>query len=445
MSFPRYPKYKDSGVEWLGEVPAHWAMKRLKHVCRVFPSNVDKKSHEGQAPVSLCNYTDVYYNETITADMVLMSATASPEQIEKFTLRAGDTIVTKDSETADDIAVAAYVPGDLPGVVCGYHLSVIRPTSAAYGAFVKRFFDSNYAKSRFAVLANGLTRVGLGQYELDNIELAIPPFQEQLAIAAFLDREMAKIDALVAEQQRLVELLKEKRQAIISHIVTKGLDPDASMKQTGIEWLGDVPAHWNVTRLGNLFREAVEPGNKNLPILSVSIHHGVSDKEMAEEEMDRKVIRSEDRSKYIRVLPGDLVYNMMRAWQGGFGAVTVEGMVSPAYVVARPRISLETAYIESLLRTPKAVEQMRRHSKGVTDFRLRLYWDEFKNIKIALPSPEEAKAICKKIREMDEEFAKVAHVANSVIEVLQERRATLISDAVTGRFDVRTTPQVKAA
>ena len=135
MSFPRYPKYKDSGVEWLGEVPEHWDVRHLKLACDVFPSNVDKKSYDGETPVFLCNYTDVYYHAKITADIDFMAATASPEQIAKFSLRKGDTIITKDSETAADIAVPAYVPLDLPGVVCGYHLSLVRPKPGTCGEF----------------------------------------------------------------------------------------------------------------------------------------------------------------------------------------------------------------------------------------------------------------------------------------------------------------------
>lgn len=250
MSFPRYPEYKDSGVEWLGEVPGHWEVKRLKQACEVFPSNVDKKAYENEPPVFLCNYTDVYYNEQITQQIDFMAATASMDQIKKFTLRAGDTIITKDSETADDIAIAACVPLDLPGVICGYHLSMVRPREAICGAFVKRLFDSKYVKSCCAVSANGLTRVGLGQYALDNLEVPIPPEAEQTTIAAFLDRETGKIDALVAEQETLTALLKEKRQAVISHAVTKGLNPNAPMKDSGIEWLGDVPEHWEVVSLG---------------------------------------------------------------------------------------------------------------------------------------------------------------------------------------------------
>jgi len=193
---------------------------------------------------------------------------------------------------------------------------------------------------------------GLSRESAYSARLPLPPVAEQTAIAAFLDRETGKIDALVEEQRRLIELLEEKRQAVISHAVTKGLDPNAKMKPSGVEWLGDVPEHWDVRRVATLFNEVNEAGSEDLPILSVSIHHGVSDTELDDDELDRKVTRSDDRSKYKRVQRGDLVYNMMRAWQGGFGAVQTTGMVSPAYVVARPIVSLMAEFVEAMLRTP---------------------------------------------------------------------------------------------
>ena len=215
---------KDSGIEWLGEVPEHWDVSSLKRMCNVFPSNVDKKSHDGEIPVQLCNYTDVYYNETITAGMDFMSATASADQIAKFTLRAGDVIITKDSEEADDIAIATYVPANLPGVVCGYHLSMIRSMGDVTGIFIKRLFEAGYSKACFEVLAKGLTRVGLGQYELDNVKLPLPPLEEQTAIAAFLDHETAKFTTLTTEANRVIDLLKERRTALISAAVTGQID-----------------------------------------------------------------------------------------------------------------------------------------------------------------------------------------------------------------------------
>lgn len=202
-------------------------------------------------------------------------------------------------------------------------------------------------------------------------------------------------------------------------------------KPSDVEWLGEVPEHWEVKRIASLYREVVEQGSDELPVLSVSIHHGVSDSELSEEEMDRKVTRSEDRSKYKRVTPGDLVYNMMRAWQGAFGTVCVEGMVSPAYVVARPTSNVPSTWIEYLLRTDPAINEIKRFSRGITDFRLRLYWDEFKNLRVCLPPSNERDAL---IGFLDRETTKIdALIAEQqrLIELLQEKRQAVISHAVT--------------
>jgi type I restriction enzyme S subunit len=198
-----------------------------------------------------------------------------------------------------------------------------------------------------------------------------------------------------------------------------------------VEWLGEVPEHWEVKRIASLYREVVEQGSDELPVLSVSIHHGVSDSELSEEEMDRKVTRSEDRSKYKRVSAGDLVYNTMRAWQGAFGTVCVEGMVSPAYVVARPTSIVPSTWIEYLLRTDPAINEIKRFSRGITDFRLRLYWDEFKNLRVCLPPCNERDAL---LEFLDRETAKIdALIAEQLrlIELLQEKRQAVISHAVT--------------
>jgi type I restriction enzyme, S subunit len=321
----------------------------------------------------------------------------------------------------------------LPDRLWQIHLDGTTPVFAHYWTRTLSY----RAQVEMACAGTSSSMQNLAQDEFRCFSFPLPPPREQTIIATFLDHETAKIDALVAEQEKLIALLKEKRQAVISHAVTKGLNPDAPMKDSGIEWLGEVPAHWDVSRIACVFREVAEAGTDELPILSVSIHHGVSDKEVEEEDMDRKVTRSDDRSKYKQVSPGDLVYNMMRAWQGGFGTVTVAGMVSPAYVVARPKRTIETAYIEHLLRTPQAIEQMRRHSRGVTDFRLRLYWDEFKNIRVAIPPQEEATTICAKIAEMEERFSAMTAACEESIALLQERRSALISAAVTGKIDVR--------
>ena len=220
-----YPAYKDSGVEWLGEIPAHWEVKRLKSFATVQLSNVDKKSEEGQDAVRLSNYVDVYYNERIDDGIDFMPATATTEQIRRFSLRTGDVLITKDSETWTDIAVPAVVLEDLPGVLCGYHLAHIRPDGHCDGRFLSRVFAAVGPRDQYHIAANGITRFGLTGDSIRAGVFPLPSLPEQRAIAAFLDRETAKIDALVAKKERLIKLLQEKRTALISDAVTKGLDP----------------------------------------------------------------------------------------------------------------------------------------------------------------------------------------------------------------------------
>jgi type I restriction enzyme S subunit len=436
MSLPRYSEYRDSGVEWLGEVPAHWAMKRIRFVTELNPSKSEVANIDRDTLVSFLPM------DAIGEDGTLRLEVEQPigELESGYTyFRDGDVTIAKITPCYEN-GKGALMKGLRNGLGFGTtELIVARPKpKEVTGQYLHYLF----ASPDFRILGESEMYGAGGQKRVPdafvrNFSTAIPPLPEQIQVSAFLDREIAKIDALVAEQEKLIALLKEKRQAVISNAVTRGLNPNAAMKQSGIEWLGDVPAHWEVSRMANVFREVAEAGTDELPILSVSIHHGVSDKEIDEDEMERKVTRSDDRSKYKRVAPYDLVYNMMRAWQGGFGTVTVAGMVSPAYVVARPRTQIETAYLEHLLRTPNAVEQMRRHSRGVTDFRLRLYWNEFKNLGVAVPPLEEAKAICTEIAAMEGEFETLTATCEASINLLQERRTALISAAVTGKINVR--------
>ena len=247
--FWRYPEYRDSGLEWLGEIPAHWEVKRLKTIAGLRLSNVDKKTVPGQVPVMLCNYVDVYYNDKIADDIDFMLASATEDQVERFSLRKGDVLVTKDSEDPTDIAVPAVVAEDLPGVVCGYHLAQVQPSSVCDGTYLARAFVTVGVRDQFSVAANGITRFGLTSRAIGDSVFPLPPLAEQRAIADFLDRETKRIDGLIAKKERLVELLREKRTSLISRAVTRGIDPDAPMKDTGIEWLGEIPAHWEVRRL----------------------------------------------------------------------------------------------------------------------------------------------------------------------------------------------------
>ena len=214
---------KPSGVEWIGEIPVHWEVKRLKYVTKILPSNVDKHIYPDEIQVRLCNYIDVYYNDYITVDTVLAKGSCKEHEFTKFVLRKGDVIITKDSETPDDIGVPTFVKDNLDNVVCGYHLTMIR-SYACRGEFIFRFIQSDRARRYFELNSNGITRYGLGKSSIENLLLPIPTDSEQRQIANFLDRKTEQIDELISTEQRKIEILKEYRQSLISEAVTGKID-----------------------------------------------------------------------------------------------------------------------------------------------------------------------------------------------------------------------------
>lgn len=218
-------KMKPSGVEWLGDVPEHWEVKRLKTSANYIVSNVDKVPEENELPVRLCNYTDVYYNDFIVPEMELMATTATVQEIKKFKLEKDDVIITKDSEEWSDIAVSALVKEAAPDMVCGYHLAIIRPqVNKLSGHFLHQLFQSSEINHQFQIAATGVTRYGLPKNAIGEALIPLPPLPEQKVIAAFLDRETGKIDALIGKVETAIEKLKEYRTTLISAAVTGKID-----------------------------------------------------------------------------------------------------------------------------------------------------------------------------------------------------------------------------
>ncbi len=445
MNLAKYIDTKDSGVEWLGKIPRHWSMKELKYVCTNQPSNVDKKTKEGEEVVSLCNYTDVYYNDRITPELSLMRASATDDQIQKFTLRADDVIITKDSESADDIAISTYVPENMPGVVCGYHLAMIRPTEGTCGLFIKRLFDSVYVQSKVATLANGLTRVGLSHAAVGGLELPIPPEDEQKAISSFLDMETSKIDALVSEQRCLMELLKEKRQAVISHAVTKGLNPETPMKPSGIQWLGDVPQHWKIKRLGHAgqVQNGLNIGGEAFGSGDPFVSYGDVYKNANVPEIPSGLVQStqEDQAKFSLEV-GDVLFTRTSETVDDIGVASTCLCSIPRSTFAgflirlRPNAdTLDPRYSTYLFRN----QGVQGHFSGTMNMvtRASLSQDILKMLPICIPPLGEQRMIAAFINEKVELFRDLITEAERAIELLQERRTALISAAVTGKIDVR--------
>lgn len=424
-----------SGIDaWQREVPPNWNVRPLRSVAEYAVSNVDKIPSEDELPVRLCNYTDVYNNETIHLGMEFMAGTATQAEIDKFRLLADDVVITKDSESWDDIAIPALVTETADDLVCGYHLAMIRPDPEKLdGAFLFRCLQSKTLRIQLELAANGITRFGIPKNSIGSMALPVPPKPIQWAIAQFLDRETADIDALIAAKQRLLELLAEKRRAIVAEAIMRGLNPAVRLRPSGIDWLGDIPAHWEVRRIATLFTQRDERSQPELPLLEVSINSGVIVREFSNDKIEGT---ASDFNTYKVARRGDIAFNKMRMWQGAVGVAPDDGLVSPDYTVAEAASCLRPEYAGLLFRTDSFSAECGRNSQGITWDRLRLYWDGFRDIFMPLPPLAEQDAILEAVRAETAKIDRLRAATEHSITLLKERRGALIAATVTGQIDI---------
>ena len=268
---------------------------------------------------------------------------------------------------------------------------------------------------------------------IGNMLVPCPEWEHQEGIADYLDRETAGLDALIAAKQRLLELLAEKRQALITGAVTRGLDPDVPMRATGIPWLGEIPKHWRTERARWLFRERDERSEDGTEeLLTVSHLTGVT----LRSEKEVNMFEAETLEGYKLCESGDLVINTLWAWMGAMGVSFVRGVVSPAYHVYEPTERLDPSYVDVLSRLTVFAQEAVRHSKGVWSSRLRLYPQGFFDIHLPVPALAEQREIVAFLKVECKKLDDLHAAANRTIELLKERRAALITATVTGQIAV---------
>ena len=420
----------NSHLDWIDTLPGEWQVKPLRAVADSMVSNVDKLVSDDESPVRLCNYTDVYHNEFITPGLDLMHATASAQEIERFGVSVGDVLITKDSESWDDIGVPALVVEAADDIVCGYHLALLRPhKNAIHGAFLFRCLQARPVQVQLELAANGVTRFGLPKSGIRAASVPVPPLPQQRAIADYLDRETARLDALAAAKRRLLDLLAEKRQALITRTVTRGLDPDTPKRDSGVPWLAEIPIHWKTERARWLFRERDQrsaTGDEEL--LTVSHLTGVTPRS----EKEVSMFEAETTEGYKLCMKGDLVINTLWAWMGAMGVSFVDGIVSPAYNVYEPTDRLDPDYLDALSRLPVFAQEVTRYSKGVWSSRLRLYPEGLFEIFLPVPPLSEQRRIVTFLSNECRRLKCLQVAAQRTVDLLKERRAALITSAVTG-------------
>ena len=313
----------------------------------------------------------------------------------------------------------------------GRGLCAIRPQRHWDARFA--WWALHEARHQLNSVSTGSTYDAVATEDVGNLLVETTALGAQRAIADYLDRETTRIDALVAEKERLLDLLSEKRNAIITRAVTSGLDPNVPLRDSGISWLGEIPAHWKTERARWLFRERDErsdTGEEDL--LTVSHLTGVT----LRSEKDVNMFEAATKEGYKICLSGDLVINTMWAWMGAMGVSSSDGIVSPAYNVYEPKAHLDPGYVDALVRLSAFAQEVTRYSKGVWSSRLRLYPEGFFAVSFPVPPLSEQRKIVAHIENETCKLDGLRDATERTTVLLKERRAVLISAVVTGQIDM---------
>lgn len=421
-----YSEYKESGSKWLGDVPAKWEVRNL----RTLISKRAERDRPDLPLLSVAREKGVFVRSMTDADE---NHNVIPDDLTNYKVaRAGNLVINKMKAWQGSMGIA---PCD--GIVSpAYFVFDFRIANHAFG---QRLLRSKPYVAHFAQVSDG---VRIGQWDLSipgmrQIPVLVPSEDEQAAIVRFLDHANRKIDGFIRAKRMLIGLLNEQKQAIIHRAVTRGLRLDVPLKPSGIPWLGDIPQHWDVSPARALFTEVIERGHAEEQMLSVTIKRGIITQAQLLENSVKKDSSRQDRSSYKLVRVGDIAYNKMRAWQGAFGASTLGGIVSPAYVVIRPRSDISCRFYHYLFRTPSFATEAERWSYGIASDMWSLRPEHFRLIKLPAPKVTEQNEIAEYLdRELVQYDTAIARTERE-IALMQEYRTRLTADLVTGKLDVR--------
>jgi type I restriction enzyme S subunit len=435
--FNRYPDYKDSGVEWLGEIPAHWGVKRLRSTLTSCQNGVWGDEPDGVHDVVCVRVADfdrVGFRVNI-ADPTLRSI--EPGVVAARGLHTGDLLLEK-SGGGENQPVGAVVLYDhtTPAVCSNFvaRVTLAERHDARFHAYLHAALYALRVNTRHIKQSTGIQNLDSDSYLSESTGL--PPEPEQRAIAAFLDRETARIDALVAKKERLIELLQEKRTALITRAVTRGLDPTVPMKDSGVEWLGEIPAHWELVPSTRLFSESKRRALDGDEQLSATQKYGVISRAEFERLESRQVVHAFlhlEQRKHVEV--GDFVMSM-RSFEGGLERVRVRGCVRSSYVALRPSREVNVDFFSHVFKSSTYIQALRATSTFIRDGQ-DLNFRNFRLVRLPLVPVSEQEAIAAFLDGETSRLNTLVTKVRDAIERLKELRTALISAAVTGKIDVR--------
>ena len=424
-----YPVMKDSGVEWLGDVPAHWTVKRGKVLFRC----VDVRSSTGEEELL-----------TVSSERGVIPRSSATVTMFKAESYVGyklcwpcDLVINSLWAWARGLGVSRH-----HGIISSaYGVYRLRPPFTEYHAYFHELVRSTPFNWELQVRSKGIwiSRLQLTDEAFLGAPFPLPPSQEQAAIVRYLDHVARQIQSYILAKQKLIALLEEQRQAVIHQAVTGQIDvrtgrPYLAYKDSGVEWLGDVPEHWEVRRARYIFREVdLRSQDGSEQHLSMSQSLGLVPSHLVE----NRTLVSESYAGGKLCRPGDLVLNRLKAHLGVFARARQPGVISADYTVLRPNGEAKTEYFEQVLRSPSCRRELRIRAKGIVEGFWRLYTDDLYDIRLPLPPEDEQRLIIRWIESVSTRKKRRAASASREIELLREYRTRLIADVVTGKLDVR--------
>lgn len=418
----RYSEYKDSGVQWLGEIPSHWTLLRNKAFMRITDEKVGKRKD-----VTLLSLT----KQGVIVRDLSEGKGKFPKDFDAYLVVRPDNLVFclfDIDETPRTVGLVKNV-GMLTGAYTNFEINkkLVLPEYAYY--YYLQVDDVKGLRPYYT----GLRKV-VKTNTFSQLRMPLPPLTEQQAIVSYLDIKCSKLDKLVANKEKEISLLSEMKQRIIADAVTRGLNPNVKFKATNIPWLPEIPEHWKIKPVRSLLKETTEKtetGEEEL--LSLSQYTGISYKK---ETKNQGMFEAESTIGYKKVHPGQFVMNIMLAWNGSYAVSDLEGIISPAYCVFDFITECNKMYYHYLLRLGIYSGAFKTASRGIIDSRLRLYPNRFYPFPIICPPLSEQQAIVSYITERTAKIDSLIEKLNKEIECIKEYKQRLISDVVTGQIKV---------
>ena len=427
---------KDSGIEWIAHIPSNWTTDRMKYLFTNGKGLSITKENLIETGLPVISYGQIHSKSNSGTDIkdellrfVDFQYQTNYPQCEVFQY---DFVFADTSEDYDGCGNCVY-KRDSSLLFGGYHAIILHSLVKRDNRYFAYLFKTDSWRKQLREVASGVKLFSITQKVLMNSSVIVPPEDEQKAISDYLDLRCTELDTIISDIQSQIEALEEYKRSVITEAVTKGLDPDVEMRDSGIAWVGDIPAHWLVEKVKfHLQRnEPRNPGDKQ--VLSVYREYGVIPKDSRD---DNHNVTSEDTSNYKYVVPGNLVINKMKAWQGSMGVSEYEGIVSPAYFIYQfTDNQIMPKYLHYLFRSCYK-DEFRRISGGIREGQWDLSPYEFSNTLLLIPPTDEQNRIVSYIDARISEIESAIAEKKQQIETIEEYKKSLIFEYVTGKKEV---------